>query len=311
VTGLDVLTLGETMASARSTGSLRGGSPLALSIAGAESNVAIGLARLGHRTGWLGRLGADELGELVLRTLRAEGVDISRVVRDPSAPTGAMFSETVIGDVGRVLYYRTGSAGSRLSAADVAALPVPRILHVTGITPALSGSAREAVDSAVAAARAAGATISLDVNYRSKLWDADAARAVLVPLAESADVIVASADELGLVADGADTEEQAQSLLAGAAREVVVKLGADGALAVTAAGSWQQAAYPARVVDTIGAGDAFTAGYLSALLDGLDIEDRLRRGCVLGAFAVSGRGDWELLPARGDLALLERGETSR
>src|SRR6202035_779265 len=193
----EVLTCGETMAVLRGPGPLRLGGSLELSVAGAESNVAIGLARLGHQAGWVGRVGADEPGELVQRTLRAEGVDVSGVTTDPSRTTGLMLGERRIGDLVRVTYYRSGSAGSRLSPADI----LPRIgegvrlLHLTGITAALSDTARQCVTDAAARAREAGVAVSVDVNYRARLWTPAEARATLLPLTGQADIVFASADE--------------------------------------------------------------------------------------------------------------------
>jgi 2-dehydro-3-deoxygluconokinase len=283
-----ILTFGETMAALRSEQPLRLGGSLRLSVAGAESNVAIGLARLGHPVRWAGRVGADELGALIVRTLRAEGVDTGAVRTDPERGTGLLIFEERVGTVVRVTYRRAGSAGGAMSAADV--LPALRDdvawVHATGITAALSAAGRDCVTEVLTRARAAGAGTSLDINYRSQLWDAGQARSALVPLARLADVVLGSADELALAVpaavDGgprggpAGLAEIAGLLLAGGAREVVV-----------------------------GAGDAFTAGYLSARLDGADLAGRLRRGVTAGAFAVAQRGDWEGLPSRDELALLD------
>ena len=297
---LDVLTIGEAMVSLRSRGLIRLGADMTTSVAGAEANVAIGLSRLGHRVRWTGRLGADETGELVLRTLRAEGVLVDHVVRDPAAPTGLILFEQRLADVTRVEYHRAGSAGSWLHVDDVRpGLDEPtRVLHVTGITPALSTTARDAVQQAVGSARAAGWTVCLDVNFRSRLWSADEAAGVLRPLAELAEVVIASEDELSLVAD------DPADLLARGPGEVVVKLGAAGARVHTRDEEVHAPAYRVDVVDSIGAGDAFCAGYLSARLDGLDLAGRLERGNVAGAFAVSRAGDWEALPTREELALV-------
>jgi 2-dehydro-3-deoxygluconokinase len=300
---VDLLTLGETMAALRSGGPLKLGGPLQLSVAGAESNVAIGLARLGHRTRWVGRVGDDELGALVLRTLRAEGIDVATAVVAPAELTGMLLFEPAPGGATRVHYRRAGCAGAGLTAADVvpAVTEGARILHVTGITPALGEGPAAAVRYAVEAARAAGATVCLDVNHRPKLWGRGQAGAALRTLAAAAHILVASEDELPVVADGADEAGRVQALLDVGVREVVVKRGARGASTYTDAGRCDQPALVVPVVDTVGAGDAFTAGYLSAVLDGLPVKDRLRRGVTLGAAAVAGPGDWECLPTRAEL----------
>lgn len=309
MTRADVLTFGETMAVFRATGPLRLGGTAQLSVAGAESNLAVGLSRLGHAACWVGRVGSDELGELVLRSLRAENVDISHARTDPRRPTGLFVLEPRAGHLMRASYYRAGSAGSAITARDV--LPAlarrPRILHVTGITPALNRSAADAVSAVTGEARALGVTVCLDVNYRSALWPAQRARDFLQPLARSADIVIASDDELPLVAGppGGDPDQLAAGLLAAGAGEVVVTRGADGAVAFSRR---QRAGLPARpvpVTDVVGAGDAFAAGYLSGVLDGLDLPGRLGRAITAGAFAVSTRGDWEGLPTRRDLETLD------
>lgn len=295
----EVLTLGETMVALRAQGMLRLGGTLRASIAGAESNVAIGLSRLGHRVGWVGRLGQDEPGELVLRTLRAEGVDVSTVERDEAAATGLILFEQRLPDVTRVQYYRTDSAGSALSAAAVADALADdlRLVHLSGITPALGERAREAVEVALAGAADRGADVSFDVNHRDQLWTRARASEVLTPLARRANVVIGSPEELELVGGPAE-------LLAAGVTEVVTKHGAEGASVRTGDGAHREPAHRVEVVDSVGAGDAFTAGYLSARLDGLDPSRRLARGNAAGAFAVATSGDWEGAPTRAELRLL-------
>lgn len=307
----EVVTFGETMAALRAQGTLRLGGSLGLSVAGAESNVAIGLARLGHRVRWAGRVGADELGALVLRTLRAEGIDTGYAVTDDTGrPTGLLLTEPRLGTLTRVSYYRTGSAGSAVSPADVlpALTPGSRILHLTGITPALSPAAAEAALAAATTARDSGITVCLDVNYRSRLWTADRARTVLRLILARTDVLVASEDELPLVLQQPDASESegVRSLLAAGVTEVVVKRGSRGATTFTVDGTTDCAARQVDAVDLVGAGDAFVAGYLSGLLNGADIPSRLHRAVTTAAFAVGTPGDWEGLPTQDELSLLDQ-----
>jgi len=306
--GFDVVTFGETMGSVRAAGLLRHGGGMWMSLGGAETNVAIGLARLGHTVRWGGRLGADDVGAMALRVLRSEGVDTATVTIDATRATGLLLIEKRVAHLSRVAYYRAGSAGSAVSVSDIDGSfdAQTRVLHLTGITPALSPTAAAATLWAARRAKESGVVVSLDVNYRAALWSRDAATAVLRELGALADVVLASDDELALVAPGAESEDAAvRSLLAAGAREVVVTRGGDGASAWTADGSASCGARAVPVVDTIGAGDAFTAGYLSAMLDGLPLAARLDRGAVLGAFAVSASGDWEALPRRDELGLLD------
>jgi 2-dehydro-3-deoxygluconokinase len=303
----EVLTVGETLVAVRTGGPLRVGAPATLTVAGAESNVAIGLSRLGHSVRWLGLVGDDEAGELVRRTLLAEAVDVSAARVDPRGPTGLLLAEARIAGWTRVRYYRTGSAGSHLAAADVAAAmtPAPRVLHVTGITAALGPGPRSAVAEAVGAARRAGTTVCLDVNYRSRLWPPREAAAVLAALARRADIVVASDDELVLVAGPGPEEAQVGALLDAGATEVVVTRGAAGASVHTPDGKVSGPARPVPVVDVMGAGDAFVAGYLSAWLEDLDVTERLHRATAVAAFVVASPGDWEGLPSRAELPQLD------
>jgi 2-dehydro-3-deoxygluconokinase len=312
MTAVDLLTFGEALVSLRAAGPLAAGGALTTHLAGAESNVAIGVARLGHGAAWVGRVSDDELGEYLLRQLRAEGVRVDQVTRDPERPPGLMFLERRTADLTRVRYHRAGSAGSALGVEDLRAALADgaRVVHLTGITPALSDSAREATTWAAATASRSGALVCLDVNHRARLWTRDAARAVLAPLAGYASVVVASADEIQLVGEpGSDEATVVAGLLARGVDTVLVKLGADGARAYTRDGVRHAAALPVTAVDTVGAGDAFTAGYLSGHLDGLDLAGRLRRAVTMGAFAVTCHGDWEGLPRRDELSILDGHES--
>jgi 2-dehydro-3-deoxygluconokinase len=304
----DVLTVGEAMASVRTRAPMRLGGAAQLSVAGSESNVAIGLARLGHEVCWAGVVGEDQPGGLVRRTLRAEGVDTRFVRSAEGAFTGFVAFDQPAHDITRVSYHRAGSAGSTLTAGEcVAALDAasPRLLHLTGITPALSGTAREAVSAVARAAHAAGIRVTLDVNYRGRLWSRADAAATLRALLPLVHTVFASEDELDLLSAAPDP---VADLLAHGTAEVVVTAGADGAHCHRTGGSLFRAAVPVTVVDSIGAGDAFVSGYLSGVLDRLAPEARLDRAVTAGAFCVGAHGDWEALPSRSSLALLSRGD---
>ncbi|MDO7883263.1 sugar kinase [Salinibacterium soli] len=306
-----VVTLGETMALVRAAhvGSLATESELRLGVGGAESNVAIALTRLGTPTTWVGRVGSDPLGERILRELRAEGVD-ARAVVDPAAPTGLMVKESRTPASTRVMYYRAGSAGSRLSPVDLAAAGIREagLLHVSGITPALSDSAAAAVDAAVDEAVAAGIPVSFDVNHRSSLWRDRDFGAVYRGLAARADIVFAGEDEARLLAEGSTPASLARAIAALGPSQVVIKLGADGCLALVDGVEHAQPAVRIEPVDTVGAGDAFVAGYLAELLAGLPVADRLATAVRTGAFACLSPGDWEGYPRRAELALLDGGE---
>jgi len=294
-----VVTLGETMALARTTevGSLRHAAGLALGIGGAESNVAVGLCRLGVDTSWLGRVGDDPLGERIARELRAEDLDVRAPV-DTEAPTGLMLKERPSAASTAVHYYRRGSAGSRLSPSDIPPgwIEEADLLHVTGITPLLSDTARAAVGAAVERAHDAGVAVSFDVNYRSALASPTVAGPILREIAERATIVFGGTEEFALM-----TPDAAESLLAEGVAQVVVKRGPDGAAVFTAHGAAEAPGFAIDPLDTVGAGDAFVAGYLSAHLEGLDIAEALVRANACGAMACLVPGDWEAAPTRREL----------
>jgi 2-dehydro-3-deoxygluconokinase len=309
-----VVTIGETMAllTVPSGRQLRGGVAAPVGFGGAESNVAIGLARLDVPVTWVSRVGNDAFGSMIIREIRGEGVEVLATV-DPQARTGLMVKEQRHGTPWRVGYYRDGSAASRLSAADLnpsvrEAITTARVLHLTGITPALSDSAREAVRAAIRIARAAGVLVSFDVNYRAALWPATQAAPVLAELCAVADVVFAGAAEAALVLQTAEAtaeEELAHGLAGLGAGSVVIKLGARGALALTGDRIVTAAPDPIDVVDPVGAGDAFVAGYLSGLVTDAPVADCLRRGNQLGGAVCQVPGDWEGLPTHEELHHLD------
>ena len=298
-----MITAGETMALVvpPSPGRLRHAASLSLSIGGAESNVAIGLARLGIPASWISVLGDDELGELVLHRLRAEGVDTSGVRRIADRATGLYIREEVAGRL-RVYYYRSGSAAATLSpnAFDPSMLQGAAFLHLTGITGALSQECAEFLPWAATTARDAGVRVSYDVNYRSRLWEPSAAQAATEALLTLIDVLFVGHDEANALW-GWETDTALEQLPKIGPSEVILKLGADGCAAMINGEQLTSPGFPARQLDPIGAGDAFDAGYLAATLWGWPPEKRLRAANAMGAFCVQNLGDYEGLPNRREL----------
>lgn len=315
---LDVVTLGETMILflAETIGPLREATTFRRYVAGAETNVATGLRRLGHTVGWISRLSDDELGRTVAFRLRGEGVDISRAKIDPEAPTGLMVRERrELGPID-VIYYRRGSAASRLSPDDLDAdyIASARYLHLTGITPALSASCRETVFAAAAIAREAKVPVVLDPNLRFKLWSREEARATLRDLATHADIILPGADEAEFLTGEADPETAARALLAHAPSLslVVVKLGPEGALAVSREERIHVPSTPLpRVIDPVGAGDAFAAGFYAGNLRGFDLATALALANRCGAWATTAPGDADVFPRWEEVAAAAGGPDVR
>ena len=297
---LDVVTLGETMVLfvPTRTGLLRYAQQYDRYVAGAESNTAIGLARIGHQVGWVSKVGHDEFGEYILAFLRGEQVDVSQVSRSKEAPTGVFFKERRRTDSTRVFYYRAGSAASYLSPADIDAeyIKQARFLHLTGITPALSSDCMSTVHQAAQIAQNAGVKISFDPNIRYKLWSAKDAKKAILALMPHINILLTSQEEATLLTDEPDAKSAARALLSMGPQQVVVKLGADGAFALTEKEKILEPGIQVQVVETVGAGDAFNAGFLSGQLREWDLQKSLKLGNIMGALATTAPGDVEGLP---------------
>lgn len=273
------------------------------SIAGAEGNVAVGLARLGHSVRWLGRVGADPAGESVMAELRAEGIDLSHAEVDSGRPTGLLVRDSHPARAIDVMYHRAGSAAAHLAPdwPAPAVLSGARLLHLTGITPMLSEQAASATGRLLRLARQQGLTVSFDPNIRYKLGDAARWRHVVGPLLNQADLVLSGADELEVLT-GLPRAESVSSLLESGVGTVVVKNADKSANAVTASGDWTRAAFDVPVTDPVGAGDAFAAGFLSATLRGLAPLQALTHGAAVAAMVVQSVTDVEGLPTSGQLS---------
>lgn len=303
---LDVVTFGEVMAMfvAEEPGPLELVGRYRRALAGAETNVATGLARLGHAVGWVGRVGDDPFGRFALAELAGAGVDTTAVTLDSDAPTGFQLKSRADGGDPEVVYFRRNSAGSRLVPSPItdAYVATARHLHVTGIPLALSASTREFAFRAVDVARAAGATISFDPNLRPTLWASPQEMVRVVnEMAARADWVLPGLSEGHLLTGRSDPAGVAAFYLERGASCVVVKNGSAGASAHTVHERVDRPVFPVRVVDTVGAGDGFAAGLISASLDGLDLPGRLHRAAAVGALATTSPGDKDGLPTRTEL----------
>lgn len=294
-------------------GPLRHSPALNVGTAGAESNVAIGLARLGVSVQWVGRVGNDELGRLITTTLRGEGVRVHATV-DAEARTGLLIRERRTASVTRVSYYRDGSAGSRLEVGDLdeATICGARVLHLSGITPALSASARDTLERAIKIAKSAGVTVSFDVNYRAGLWGRECAAEALRPVAAASDIVFAGLAEARLVAgETVPDHGLSESVQALGPRHVVIKKGRHGASALVDGLLLESGVFDVVEVDPIGAGDAFAAGYLAEWVAGADPTIMLDTAARCGALAVTAEGDWEGQASREELKLLSAVDVQR
>jgi 2-dehydro-3-deoxygluconokinase len=280
-------------------------------VAGAESNVAIAVARLGHRVSFAGRVGDDAFGSMIVRRLLAESVATDHLVRDSEAPTGLLFRNLREFPPPEVAYRREGSAGSRLAPDDVRSalegLPPGTLVHVSGVTPALSESCRAALLVLTETAHARELQLFVDVNYRARLWSADVAAPVLRNLVASATIVTASRHEAAMVTGEANPADAAAALIGLGPRVAVVRDDALGAVASTRSGQ-APIVVPSqivrRAVDAVGAGDAFNAGLIASLLEHQSLPDAIANAHLCAAAVVGVIGDIEGLPTHQELMSL-------
>lgn len=285
--GFDVVCLGESMAllAPEPIGPLTDGTALRLSIAGAESNVAINLARMGANVAWCGRVGADPFGAMIIDGLSDAGVDVGSIQVDTKLPTGVYFKDP---HGGTVYYYRSGSAASAIDTSFISRLPSAKLIHVSGITPALSPQCSDGVQHLLVD-RPHPATISFDVNHREKLWPVEFAAPVLRRLANASDLVFVGRDEAESLW-GTTTASQVRDHLDGVPT-LVVKDGAVGATVYSGDDEWFVPTPPVTVVEPVGAGDAFAAGYLYAHARSAHREVGLRLGHLMAATVLGVTGD--------------------
>lgn len=293
-----ILTAGETMLRLLGPAHtrLRHADMMRMGMAGAETNFATALARLGHRVRWMSRLGADEAGALIRGRLAAEGIDLSGVIEMSTAPTGLMLREQAPGRQ-NVYYYRDRSAASHLCPEDLGESTLEGVawVHLTGITPALSDSAAGFSEKLIALANQRGIPVSLDVNYRGRLWGSDAAREWIERQLSYIQILMFSKEEARSLW-GEKGDELMRTLAAAGPQQVVRKGERDDSIALVSGRRYEAALYNVDVVDTIGAGDAFAAGYIDAVLASRSPDEALIAGNAMGALCVMGLGDYESLP---------------
>ncbi|MBU9721005.1 MULTISPECIES: sugar kinase [Bacillaceae] len=309
---MDVVTLGETMVlfTPESSSLIKYSHTFSRKFGGAETNVAIGLTRLGHQAGWISRVGKDEFGKAMLAFVRGEGVDVSQVKTDETAPTGLYFKEVRSGDNVKVQYYRKGSAASQMTPDDIdeSYIKKAKYLHITGITPALSDSCYETVLRAVNIAKENNIKVIFDPNLRKKLWSEEKARRVLLELAGLSDIILPGFEEGKFMFDEKDPEKLGELFLKEGASVVILKDGPRGAYYFTKDAHALVPGFPMKtVVDPVGAGDGFAAGFISGLLDELPLNEAVRRANAVGALATQVEGDFEGLADREELERLMAG----
>ena len=302
----DLVTLGETCA----VFVARNGSPLRYCAeyerrpGGAESTVAVGVAKLGHTAGWISRLGNDEFGHYILNTMRGEGVDVSNVRLVDDAPTGVFFRENRPFGGSAVFYYRKDSAfaGMKPDDLDEAYIVSARVLHLTGITPGLSRSCRATVERAIDIATANGVDIVFDPNYRAKVWSPDEARPCLESIMSRATYVLAGREDMIKLTGITDQADILSYLHGLGLSTVVLKTGANGAVLSRPSGVEP---VPVEAMDhpydRFGAGDCFAAGFISGILDRMPLRDAVARGNAVAGWAIRLPGNIESLPTMAEI----------
>lgn len=285
---------------AQSEGSLDSVSGYDLAVAGAEFNVAVGVARLGHRVTYMTKLGKDPFGERIIHVLDDNKIGNEFVAWSDEKKTGFMLKSRVSKGDPDIFYFRAGSAASTLSVEDVEKINFADYshIHLTGILPALTDTTRAAVNLMFDKARAAGLLISFDPNLRPQLWPS---REVMIKsineMAAKADIVLPGTAE-GKILMGSDNPQEINKFyLANGAKTVITKCGSDGAYVSTADEEFMVSGFKVeKVVDTVGAGDGFAAGVITGLMENLSLKDAVQRGNAIGAIQVMSRGDNEGLP---------------
>lgn len=314
----DVVTLGETMLRLTPPGfqQVEQAQSLDMHIGGSESNVAVGLSRLGLRTAWLSRLTNNAPGQKIASSIRAQGVDVSHVVWTEDDRIGLYFYEAGRPPrPGTVIYDRANSAMSRMQPDDLPDIFQPgtaQILHLSGISLAIGDAAAETTREAAKRAKDAGWTLSFDINYRALLWSAEEAVAGCDPVARLADILFLPLRDACTLYDTDDTPETAIRAVASRYPQavIVLTLGAEGALALDETGLFRQSAFRAEPVQRIGGGDAFVAGFLYGYYNAQDTVRALRWGTATAAMKYATPGDMPLIHRQDIEKLLQSGQDS-
>jgi 2-dehydro-3-deoxygluconokinase len=308
---LDVVTMGETMVAmtAENAGSIKYADRFSKHIAGAESNFAIGITRLGFNAGWISKVGDDPLGDFVEFSVRGEGVDVSQLKRDSDRATGLMIKEILSKDRARVYYYRENSAASAITASDIREdyFKEAKYIHLSGITPALSETARDAFFKILEIAEKHKTKVSFDPNIRQKLWqNKEKMKKVLMKIIKRTDIILPGIEEAEILLGIKEPQKAAKEFYKIMKGIVVLKLGEKGALYYD--GNTMEI-IPAfeieEVVDPIGAGDAFAAGLIAGFLKGMKLKNAVELANLVGAYCVTVKGDIEGLPSWKEVEVIK------
>lgn len=304
---LDFITFGEAMAMfiADTPGALSQVDHYTRGLAGAETNVAIGLARLGFHSGWISKIGQDSFGQFILNRLKVENVNIENVFFDEKHPTGFQMKSKVLAGDPEVQYFRKGSAASFLGINDFDEnyFKSASHLHVTGIPLALSKTIRDFAKHAVKFMKKEGKTVSFDPNLRPTLWNSkEEMIREINHMAFEANYVLPGVSEGKILTGFKNPSDIASFYLDKGVELVVIKLGEKGAYYKTAKSEGNVSAFEVKqVIDTVGAGDGFAVGLISGLFEKLSLPEAIQRGNAIGAMAVQSIGDNDGYPTKREL----------
>lgn len=303
---MDVITIGDAMVAMcpKEKGPILFCNTFERKIGGAELNVAIGCARLGLKSGWISRLGQDDFGKHILKTVRGEGIDTSQIELVEGYQTSVYFREVMANGDSRSFYYRENSPTSTMTAEslDENYFRNSKVLHITGVFPSINDNNKEILLKAVELAKKNNLLISFDPNIRLKMWAKSQAREFINKFLSEVDILLVGDEEISILIDEEDTNEAIKKFHDMGIDKVVVKRGAKGAIGSDGSNIYDVAAIkPKALIDTVGAGDGFAAGFLSAYLKGDSFEESIEFANAVGSLVVGIEGDNEGLPYYEDV----------
>ena len=303
---MDVITIGDAMVAMcpKEKGPILFCNTFERKIGGAELNVAIGCARLGLKSGWISRLGQDDFGKHILKTVRGEGIDTSQIELVEGYQTSVYFREVMANGDSRSFYYREKSPTSTMTAEslDENYFRNSKVLHITGVFPSINDNNKEILLKAVELAKKNNLLISFDPNIRLKMWTKSQAREFINKFLSEVDILLVGDEEISILIDEEDTNEAIKKFHDLGIDKVVVKRGAKGAIGSDGSNIYDVAAIkPKALIDTVGAGDGFAAGFLSAYLKGDSFEESIEFANAVGSLVVGIEGDNEGLPYYEDI----------
>lgn len=303
---MDVITIGDAMVAMcpKEKGPILFCNTFERKIGGAELNVAIGCARLGLKSGWISRLGQDDFGKHILKTVRGEGIDTSQIELVEGYQTSVYFREVMANGDSRSFYYREKSPTSTMTAEslDENYFRNSKVLHITGVFPSINDNNKEILLKAVELAKKNNLLISFDPNIRLKMWTKSQAREFINKFLSEVDILLVGDEEISILIDEEDTNEAIKKFHDMGIDKVVVKRGEKGAIGSDGSNIYDVAAIkPKALIDTVGAGDGFAAGFLSAYLKGDSFEESIEFANAVGSLVVGIEGDNEGLPYYEDV----------